>query len=109
METSIKNVNVIRVKIYGKIKGRIRGRTHVIQFILRLCDLYFSLFYLGLSSRPNCFNLIRLHLQKNIVDNTNVERLSNAIASNGINVIFAAHVDMDVIPRTCVRVHPLNY
>lgn len=103
------DVNVKRVKKnYGKIRGSGRERHVLCSSFYDYAIYIFALFYLGLSARPNCFNPIRLHLQKNIVDNTNVERLSNAIASNGISVIFV-HVEIDVIPRTCVRVHPLNY
>jgi len=68
--------------------------------------------YLGsiseLSTRPNCFNPIRLHPRKNIADNAAVERLSNAIAGNAVNVI-CVHVEIDIIPRACVRIHLTNY
>jgi len=75
--------------------------------VLRFWNSYLG-FISELSARPNCFNPIRLRPQKNIADNAAVERLSNAIAGNAVNVI-CVHVEIDIIPRACVRIHLTNY
>lgn len=68
------------------------------------------LFHLGLSECGRiALTQFGYTLRKNIADNTNVERLSNAIASNGYKCNIRAHVGIDIIPRTCVRIRPLNY
>lgn len=103
---TIGDANVGRIENRRATERRARA-CYVFGFTI-LEFIYLARLYLELSARPNCFNPIRLRPQKNIADNATVERLSNAIAGNDINVI-CAHVEIDVIPRACVRIHPTNY